>query len=230
MVFSIIGGMGGYLFSQIANKGLMALAELGWITAPQMNFSSFNAVSTLVIVMLVVLASSIYPAVKASRGANPGVMRSWKLPPPEGDDMKMTFPFTVSAYDLTGVISFLKEHFENFTDTGLGNFMTMDTAYLHEGDDDYGLRVTCALAPFDLGVTETFELTSAASEIPGINEVHIHIRRLSGQPRDWERLNKILVDDLRKQFLIWRALPKETMEEYRAQTLEAETVATALQS
>jgi hypothetical protein len=31
----------------------------------------------------------------------------------------------------------------------------------------------------------------------------------------------VLLDDLRKQFLIWRSLPPETMEIYRRRTLTA---------
>ena len=49
----------------------------------------------------------------------------------------------------------------------------------------------------------------------------IEIRRLSGQGKDWARLNKVLLGDLRRQFLIWRALPQETMELYRHRTLIA---------
>ncbi|MDP7135100.1 MAG: hypothetical protein QF437_31675, partial [Planctomycetota bacterium] len=57
------------------------------------------------------------------------------------------------------------------------------------------------------------------SEIPGIDEVNIKLTRLSGQPKDWQRLNKVMLDDLRRQFLIWRSLPAETMEIYRERTL-----------
>jgi len=37
--------------------------------------------------------------------------------------------------------------------------------------------------------------------------VQIRLDRVSGQPGDWQRLNRVLLDDLRQQFLIWRALP-----------------------
>ena len=79
--------------------------------------------------------------------------------------------------------------------------------------------VMVALAPFDLGVTQSFALRSSPSEIPGIDEVNIKLTRLSGQPKDWQRLNKVMLDDLRRQFLIWRSLPAETMEIYRERTL-----------
>ena len=78
-----------------------------------------------------------------------------------------------------------------------------------------------ALAPFDLGVSQSFSLRSTPSEIPGIDEVRVIMRRLSGQPRDWARMNKVFLDDLRKQFLIWRSIPRETMEHYRRITLNS---------
>jgi len=218
MVYSVLGGLGGYLLAQGAMKILSLLADYGLVNVPEMNYSSTNAVITMLIVMGTVLISAIYPAIKASRSANPGILRTWRLPPPEGDTFNIVFPFTVSAYDITGVVSFLKEHFDNFADVGLGVFMARDTRLVRQADGTVGLDSHLALAPFDLGVTESFELRSTPSEIPGIDEVKIKITRASGQPKDWRRLNKVLLDDLRKQFLIWRSLPNETMEIYRQRT------------
>ena len=219
LVYSVIGGLGGYLIAQGAMKVLSFLAAFGWIRTPEMNYSSTNAIFTILIVMATVLISAIYPAVKASRSANPGLMRLWKLPAPDGDVFNIIFPFTVSGYDLTGVVSFLKEHFDNFGDVGLGRFMARDAALRRHPDGSLGVEAVLALAPFDLGVTQHFDLRSAPSEIPGIDEVNIRLTRQSGQPRDWERLNRTLLDDLRTQFLLWRSLPRETMEQYRRRTL-----------
>jgi hypothetical protein len=94
-------------------------------------------------------------------------------------------------------------------------------ARIADEDDRVVLNAFLALAPFDLGVTQDFRLTSAPSEVPGIEEVRLRIVRRSGQPGDWKRLNRSLMDDLRKQFLIWRSLPAETMETYRHRTLVA---------
>ncbi|HEX2949317.1 MAG TPA: FtsX-like permease family protein [Armatimonadota bacterium] len=218
MVYSFVGGLGGYLLAQGFMKLMNLLAQYGLVQLPEMNYSSFNAIITILIVMGTVLVSAIYPAFKASRSANPGVLRSWKLPQPVGDHFEMVFPFTVSSYDLTGVVSFLKEHFDNFAETGLGSFMAKDTKLLqYEGS--YKFTSHLALAPFDLGVTQSFSLYSVPSEIPGIDEVKIDIMRLSGQQNDWQRLNKVLLDDLRRQFLIWRSLTQETMEMYRLRTM-----------
>jgi hypothetical protein len=146
-------------------------------------------------------------------------MRSWRLPDPQGNLIDMVFPFTVSDYDITGVVSFLKEHFDNHSDVGLGQFMARDTRIVRETDGVLSVQANLTLAPFDLGVSQAFVMRSTPSEIPGIDEVQIRLERSTGQPKDWHRLNRVLLDDLRQQFLIWRALPEETMEVYRQRTL-----------
>jgi hypothetical protein len=84
-----------------------------------------------------------------------------------------------------------------------------------------GLQATVALAPFDLGVNQRFAMLSQPSDIEGIDEVRILIYRLSGAQGDWQRSNRVFINDLRKQLLIWRSLPHETMDKYRSKTLEA---------
>lgn len=219
LVFATVGGVGGYLLAQAVAKGLNALAAAGLVAPIELNYSSFAAIATLVVVMLVVLASAVYPAIKASRSANPGIMRQWRLPEPKGDRWEIVFPFTVSAHDITGVASFLQEHFLNYTDTGMGNFLCGGCRIVPQADGTPAVEAELALAPFDLGVTQSFRLEARPSEIPGIDEVHILLERRSGQDADWRRLNRVLVDDLRRQFLLWRALPRETMEAYRLRTL-----------
>jgi hypothetical protein len=221
-MYAVLGGMGGYLLGQAVAR-LMGWfsAQFGW-SVPPMNYSSTNAISTVLIVMCTVLVSTIYPAMKASRSANPGVQRTWQIPRPKGNLYDLIFPFTVSAYDITGVVSFLKEHFESYTDTSLGVFATTSCAmFRQKGNDMLGFRATVALAPFDLGVNQLFALLSQPSDIRGIDEVRILIYRLSGAQGDWQRSNRVFINDLRRQLLIWRSLPNETMEKYRLRTLEA---------
>ena len=223
-VYAIIGGMGGYLLGQTVAR------LLGWfgslegvnISVPDINYSSTTAAWTVLIVMGTVLISTIYPAMKASRSANPGIQRSWQIPRPTGDLYDLIFPFTVSAYDITGVASFLKEHFDNYTDTSLGIFTTTDVHLFRQADSDMlGIVADIALAPFDLGVNQRFALLSQPSEIVGINEVRILIYRLTGTNGDWRRANRVFINDLRKQLLIWRSLTTEVMDQYRSRTLEA---------
>ncbi len=127
MVYSILGGLGGYLVAQGMVKTLSFLAGFGIMRRPEMNYSSGNAVISILIVMGTVLLSALYPAIRASRSANPGILRAWRPPRPKGDRCDIVFPFTISDHDVEGVIGFLKEHFDNFGDTGLGVFIAKDT-------------------------------------------------------------------------------------------------------
>jgi hypothetical protein len=220
-MYAVIGGMGGYLLGQVVARLLNWLSTFLDFTVPSMNYSSTNAIVTVLIVMCTVLISTIYPAMKASRSANPGIQRSWKIPKPQANLYDLVFPFTVSAYDIIGVVSFLKEHFDNFSDTSLGVFATTGSGVFRQRDNDMlAFEAKVALAPFDLGVNQAFAMLSKPSDIEGINEVRILIHRTSGAQGDWERANRVFINDLRKQLLIWRSLPHEVMDHYRQVTLE----------
>lgn len=246
LVYALLGGMGGYLLAQATLATLVKAAGIFHMRIPEMNVSSTNTIVTILIIMATVLVSALYPALRASRSANPGLMRTWRPPKPEGDTLTMVFPFTVSQYDATGILAFLREHFGNHGDVGLGRFLASGTTLTRleqtspsvrrlQADDPHCIRVTEArvpcpalrltatlsLAPFDLGVSQAFTLETHPSDIDGIDEIHVRLRRLSGQPKDWQRLNKPFLDDLRRQFLIWRSLPSDTIETYRHMTLQS---------
>ncbi len=219
-IYAVVGGMGGYLVGQVAAKALAFLGRFGYFTVPAMNFSSMNAVATILIVMAIVLLSTIYPAVKAAKSANPGIQRAWKLTTPHGDLFDIRFPFTVSEYDLTGVVSYLREHFESYTDASIGAFATNACHILRQKENDMlGFSASVALAPFDLGIEQDVTLLSQPSDVEGIDEVRVLIRRRSGTYGDWQRANRVFVNDLRKQFLIWRTVDEQTAKQYREATL-----------
>jgi hypothetical protein len=218
-VYAVVGGMGGYILAQVIAFATGLLSRYVSINVPEMNYSSTNAIVAILVVMATVLLSTIYPAYRGSRSANPGVVRSWRLPRAQGDVWEFMFPFTVSEYDITGVMSFLREHFNNYSDCSLGVFLAEDTRVFAEGRS-LTLSSRVATAPFDLGVTQAFTLTSIPSEIEGIDEIKVVITRQSGTESDWRRTNRPFISDIRKQFLIWRSLPPETTEIYRRRTLE----------
>ncbi|MBR1837679.1 MAG: hypothetical protein IJ783_10385 [Kiritimatiellae bacterium] len=226
-VYSVIGGMGGYLLSQLVAKGLALGAAHGWFVAPEMNFSSLASVSTILVVMAVVMLSTIYPAMRAGKSANPGVARKWKMPRADGDNLRFAFPFTVSAVDFAGILSFLREHFENHADATLGAFSARDVELWSEPDPERpgekrsGISAKVSLAPFDLGIFQDFRMHSRPSDIGGIDEVVVEIRRLGGTPEAWQRGNRGFAAELREQFLLWRSLPIATVEHYRAATAAA---------
>jgi hypothetical protein len=216
-VIAVVGGMGGYLTGQLVAKGLNLLAEHGLVAIPPLNFSSLASLATIGIVMLMVLLSTIYPALMAGRSANPGVNRSWRMPEPEGDVLRFTFPFTVPENAFGGIVAFISEHFRNHGDAALDVFAAQDVRLFKADGSRIGIRADISLAPFDLGVFQRFSMSTRASDTPGIDEVVVEIVRTSGAPRTWMRGNRGFIADLRAQFLLWRSLPEEAVAHYRAE-------------
>jgi hypothetical protein len=212
-VYAVIGGMGGYLFAHAFSKMVEAMARLGWTESPAMNHSSMNAMLTLLIVMATVLISTVYPAIKASRSANPGAQRQWRMPRPDGDRLSLDFPFTVSEYDVIGLVSFLEEHFLSHHDKSIGLFAADRVEVLY-ADGRFTINAMVWLQPFDQGVSQTFTLRTEPSAIEGIDRVHVDMTRLSGSPAIWRRSSKVFVHDLRAQFILWRTIPDEASEHY----------------
>jgi ABC-type lipoprotein release transport system permease subunit len=222
-VYAVVGGMGGYLFSQVAAMVMYQLSKYGVFQAPEMNFSSLSTVYTILIVMATVILSTVYPALKAGKSANPGIARKWRMPAPQGEKLSFVFPFTVSNVDIGGILNFLKEHFNNHSDATLGSFAASDVkvyAFNEEGESEYGIEANVSLAPFDLGVMQKFKMYSKKSKIEGIDEVIVELTKLNGAPGTWVRSNRKFIDELRNQFLLWRSLPIETVMHYRQQSKE----------
>jgi hypothetical protein len=142
------------------------------------------------------------------------------MPPAEGDELNLKFPFTVSAYDVTGIVSFLAEHLERHDDAGLGSFAASNVDVRRTDAGHLEVVADLALSPFDLGVTQHMALTAEPSEIAGVDEIRIRVERNSGAKSDWYRQNGVFIRDLRRQFLLWRTLAAEVIEVYRMRTLE----------
>lgn len=223
-VYAVVGGLGGQMLAQVVALLASWMSAWGWISPVSINFASTQALFAIGVVMATVMISAIYPAIRASKSANPGLARAWTMPPPEAPprdhELNLTFPFTVSAYDLTGVVAFLAEHFRQHADAGLGPFAAADVNVTRDSQGQLQVSAQVALAPFDLGVTQQISLTGVPSDIPGVDEVAVRLERLSGTKGDWVRANRVFVKRLRRQFLVWRTLPADVVEAYRMATLE----------
>lgn len=221
-VFAILGGMGGYLVSQVVAKSINVLTDIGVqadVLGISMNYSSISAMITILVIMIVVILSALYPAKVASESANPGLQREWKIPEPVDDRYDIEFPFTLPKHEVIGICIFVKEHFLNHTDSSLGVFSSGNPEVFSEGDDAFGIQSTIWLAPFDLGVSQFFKLTCKPSDIKGIYEITIVLDKISGQTSSWKRTNRSFLKNIRKQFLIWRTLLPEVVDDYHKQGL-----------
>lgn len=206
-VFANLGAILGYLVGQALAKILSATGHLAGL---ELNYSSMAAVAVTALVVLVVLASTMYPSRKASQLASPGMERRWTLPPAEGDLMTIRLPFSVTGRDALGVAEFMREFFEEYVGYAGGEFLAEDVTIeptQTELGEGVAVRLRMWLAPYDLGVSQQFEMSCLPTPDEEIFEIIIRLRRLSGDLTSWRKTNTLFMAAIRKQFLIWRTVP-----------------------
>jgi len=176
-----------------------------------------SAIITMGLVLAVVMISALWPARAATRLATPSLQRDWKLPRPVGDVLAVDLPFTVNETAARGVCAFLAEYLLTTSQAGTGRF-TADNleGFVQEQTQGLmrGLVARIWLSPYDLGVIQTMRLTIHPAEQPGVFDVHVRLEREAGNPGTWRRLNRPFLVEIRKQFLLWRAVDPARVAEY----------------
>lgn len=204
-VYSVIGSVGGYLIGQVLSIGLN---RFGMISDINLNFSSLSVVYVILFTIAIVLLSTLYPAVVATRAAVPSGKRKWSMPAHEGDSMTLAFPFIYEEGLLVGIMHYVREYFANFSEASVGN-MTAELRDARRDRDEkgrpvYELVYHVALAPYDLGVTQRVTLRAAYDEHVRANRITMTIARQSGQDSNWVTTNKPFLEKLRKYLMNWR--------------------------
>ncbi|MBN1444985.1 MAG: FtsX-like permease family protein [Candidatus Omnitrophica bacterium] len=215
LVYAVMGAVAGYLLGQVVAKILMATGLLKGLT---LNYSSLSAVFATIIIFITVMLSTLYPARKAARMAVPDVTRKWILPEPKGDNWEFEFPFTVSEFEVLGLVTFLTEYYNSYQDVSLGNFYTggaaLSSRQLPSGKNKYVIDTMIWLAPFDLGVSQKLNVEMEPMGQFEFYTINLVMKRMSGESTDWKRLNRRFLDGIRKQFLIWRTVSGEVKKDY----------------
>ncbi len=208
----------GIVFGYIFGQGLATV--LSWthlLPGVDLNYSSMSAIFTMGLVLAIVMLSSLWPAHAASRLAVPSLRRDWKLPRPVGDLLLVDLPFTVNEAAAKGTLAFLAEFLTTTSAAGTGRF-TADQLSAAATPGTQGFTRTLSakiwLAPFDLGVIQTMQLSIHPTDQPHVYDVHVQLTREAGNPATWRRLNRPFLTEIRRQFLLWRALDAERVAYY----------------
>ncbi len=228
-VFANLGAIVGYLLGQVLAWVVHAYHLSAGI---ELNYSSMSAVGVTIIVVIVVLLSTVYPSRRASEIASPGIARKWELPEPDGDTLLIVLPFTVTGRDAFGVAEFLQEYFSEYVGYAGGEFLAEDVRIEPLGatlEDGVSVKMRMWLAPYDLGVSQDFDLSCVPTEDEEIFAVQIRLERLAGDITSWKKTNSLFLTSIRKQFLIWRTVSQGDKVAYadRAAGLLEEAVSTA---
>ena len=228
LAFAVLSVVLGYLLAQ-TSAGLFANTSL-W-QGITVNYSSLAGVAAMILVIMVVLVSVIYPSRVAASIAIPDVTRAWTLPEPEGMEMKLTLPFLMKYKEQLGIGGYLQEYYFAHKDVSHGLFTTDNISlefYCPHSEvsglgglnycekDCIQVKSRVWLAPFDFGVKQFVHLVFCPSTEDPDNylEIQVTLQREAGEANFWRRINKAFLNDLRKQLLIWRSLDKEAQTHY----------------
>ena len=240
MALAVISVVLGYLLAQTSAKLFAETALWSGITV---NYSSWAGVAAMVLVIIVVLVSVLYPSKVAGEIAIPDVNRAWTLPKAAGNTLEVNLPFYMSYAEHRSIGGFLLEYFQGHQDVSHGLFSTGDiefgfscqTAPGLAGDAEDCPEQACEydaclqmwasvwLAPFDFGINQKVELQFCpAADEPGFLEIKVRLTRESGEANAWHRINKGFLHNVRKQLLLWRSFDSSTKEHYERLLSEAE--------
>ncbi|AOY60323.1 FtsX-like permease family protein [Desulfococcus multivorans] len=219
MAFAVLSVVLGYLLAQVS-AGLFAGTAL-W-SGITVNYSSLAGVASMILVMLVVLISVVYPARMAADIAIPDVNRSWSLPDVNDNKIALSLPFLVKYHEHDSIAGYLAGYFRGHQDVSHGIFSTDEIIVAPapgnidlDGRACIQLKARVWLAPFDFGIMQQIQLVFCPSEEnEGFLEIHVTMIRETGEANAWKRANKAFINALRKQLLIWRSLDDETRNEY----------------
>ncbi len=216
LVYGVLGAVIGYFVAQLSAKIIVSTGALPGLT---LNFSSTSAVFSAVIVMAVVLASTIYPARKASQIAAPAMNEEVFETDPEGDVWDLPLPFSIGAAEAAPLVRFLGEWLKAYEQYTIGDFVTAETAtsrsQAESGRGDvFRVSAVAWLAPYDLGISQRLVLTASPAQVPGVYTLDLTLSRLAGDPENWPVVNRRFLANLRKQFLTWRTLGAEQRQKY----------------
>lgn len=210
----------GVVDTAIAAKVIVAT---GALPSLYLNFSSSSAVMSAGLVMATVLASTIYPAKKASKIAAPAQAEEVFETEPEGDVWRLPLPFSVSSAEAAPLVEFLGEWLQAYEGYTIGDFVTSDTSIFaeeHARGQSYLVRTTAWLAPYDLGVSQEVLLTASPGQVPGVYVLDLTLTRTAGESENWVNVNGRFLANLRKQFLTWRTLTAEQRTKYELEASE----------
>jgi hypothetical protein len=200
-------------------------------------------VAAMILVIIVVLVSVLYPSKVAGEIAIPDVNRAWTLPRADGNLLQVTLPFYMSYKEHRSIGGFLLEYFQGHQDVSHGLFSTgnIDFGFIcqtapglldddsdcpqQECEFDACLRLGSSvwLAPFDFGINQKVDLQFCpAADEPGFLEIKISLIRESGEANAWRRVNKGFLHNIRRQLLLWRSFDLPTKEHYERLLTEAQ--------
>jgi hypothetical protein len=182
------------------------------------NFSSLVILFVIGIAILMTLSSASYPSWIAAQLVVPSRVRRWvKTVKRKGDLWTISIPMAVnSSEEVMGIFAFLKEYFTTFTSERETVFSAENINFKKHAEGDSQvimLNGICRIAPYDLGIMSDLTIISRGG---GSNpySFEVILKRTAGYAQTWQTMSPRVLDNIRKQFLIWRTLSSAERDKY----------------
>ena len=215
LVYSVVGAVLGYLLSQGTGRLLMAFGRTGGLN---LNFATASTIYASLAIAAAALLSTWFPARTAMEIARPADNAGWKLPSQDAQgQIAVQLPFTFGKRDRIAVLAFLHDYFDSYGEGSSGPFFAGEPVLrLADRPDDLAdgacipaLEVRVWLRPFDLGVSQKCVIELGTDRDTGEFVATMALTRLTGTRDACQRLSRPFVADVRRRFLIWRAVPED---------------------
>lgn len=201
--FAVIGSVIGYILAMVTCK-------VGQIMVPgvlQLNYASSWVLMAVIMAMVVVVLSSILPITKASSLVTPSMERVWRIPTKPSEKLwDIPLPFVTSTREETlGVVSYVEEYLSGHVGERAPDF-TIRNLWHESSKDQIVVGMDMLLSPYELGIRQKAQLSATRSAVEARYAFNINIERTSGETGPWITSNRIFLDALRKQLLLWKSL------------------------
>ncbi len=218
IVFGLVGAVSGYVIGQ----GLaLLISYYNWLPGMPLNYSSMAVIGVIFASIVTVIVSTLYPAYVATRASVPSGQRRWKLPAPEGDELRLDFPFSFSEEQLPGVCAFLHAFMDLNSEASSGQFLAQDARFGfvrdREGRNVRTMLYSITPVPFDLGVNQRLEIYGHYVQRVRAHVLCVHVTRVKGDRSSWLVVNQPFMESLRARLLSWRSQSLANQEQFRIQ-------------
>jgi hypothetical protein len=217
VVYGVLGVTIGYIVG--VSLGVTTYTGGLFPTGFTPNFSSISVIITIGFVIISVLISTLYPTSQASKMMTPSLERKWKIPTkPVGGKWIIPMPLSVPEASVNGVLVFMDEFVRLHTRRELGGFVSSNRSFKEDVVDGKKARLLsfeAHLAPFEKGVKQRVDVI--ANESQGTWMFQVIIIHMGGELGDWQKHNRVFIDSLKKQLLLWTLQPAMVREKYIAE-------------
>jgi len=201
LAYASIATVIGYLIGY----GLNMLFTTLYPGAFAFNLSSLFIAISLATLTAACVGASIYPSILAYKMITPSLRRKWKLPEgPKGDRWEIFMPIrVVTQEEAIELLNYLTEYYGGMG-SGKSGFIVDEILPINLEEMSFSLKMS--LIPEELHIKQTVTFVMIPEEKEGYS-FFVVIQREAGERKLWIPRNYYVLDDLRKQLLLWESLP-----------------------